>query len=195
MYNLFLKKYYEDNKINFDDLDNINVSKFASFIHTVNLWSQILGFLVFQCDDYKKRKNIIKNLYDENNGDFTHVETFYLFLNELNYKKDISTIPLETYVELYNNLLLNMIKNNKFDDNCQILGSIEYIYQKISTDLINWFKQKYNRYPENHFTLHESLDIIHSKELFELSNKDIDENNLICGADWILGIIKSIIYP
>ena len=56
MYNLFLKKYYEDNKINFDDLDNINVSKFASFIHTVNLWSQILGFLVFQCDDYKKRK-------------------------------------------------------------------------------------------------------------------------------------------
>ena len=61
MYNLFLKKYYEDNKINFDDLDNINVSKFASFIHTVNLWSQILGFLVFQCDDYKKRDYKIHN--------------------------------------------------------------------------------------------------------------------------------------
>jgi hypothetical protein len=193
MYNLFLKKYYENNKINFNEIDNINVDKFASFIHTVSLWSQILGFLVFQCDDYKKRKNIVKNLHDENNGEYTHVETFYMFLNELGYKNNINDIQLETYVELYNKLLLNMIKNNTFDNNCQILGSIEYIYQKITSDLIKWFRHKYNKYPENHFTLHEALDITHSKELFELSDRDIDENNLICGADWILGIIKSII--
>lgn len=195
MYKSYLDNYYDNNKINFNDIDNINLNKFASFIHTINLWSQILGYLVFQCDDYKKRKNIINNLYDENNGNLTHVETFYLFLKELKYNNDIDNIELETYVELYNKLLTNIIKNNSFDNNCQILGSIEYIYHKISTDLVNWYRLKYNKNPENHFTLHEILDITHSKELFELSNKDIEENNLICGADWILGIIKNIIYP
>jgi pyrroloquinoline quinone (PQQ) biosynthesis protein C len=193
MYNSYLNKYYENNKINFNEIDNINVDKFASFIHTVNLWSQILGFLLFQCDEHKKRKNIVKNLYDENNGEYTHVETFYMFLNELGYKNNINDIPLEPYVELYNKLLLNIIKNNTFDNNCQILGSIEYIYHKISTDLVNWYRLKYNKYPDNHFTLHETLDISHSKELFDLSDNDIDENNLVCGADWILDIIKSII--
>jgi len=195
MYNLYLDKYYDDNKINFNEIDNINVDKFASFIHTINIWSQILGYLVYQCDDYKRRKNIIKNLYDENNRDLTHVETFYLFLKELKYNNDIDNIGLETYVELYNKLLFNIIKNNSFDDNCQILGSIEYIYHKISSDLVNWYKLKYNKFPENHFTLHELLDITHSKELFDLSYKNIYENNMNCGADWILGIIKSIIYP
>lgn len=195
MYKSYLDNYYDNNKINFNDIDNINLNKFASFIHTINLWSQILGYLVFQCDDYKKRKNIINNLYDENNGNLTHVETFYLFLKELKYNNDIDNIDLETYVELYNKLLTNIIKNNSFDNNCQILGSIEYIYHKISIDLVNWYRLKYNKNPENHFTLHEILDITHSKELFELSNKDIEENNLICGADWILGIFKNIIYP
>lgn len=194
MYKSYLDNYYDNNKINFNDIDNIDLNKFASFIHTINLWSQILGYLVYQCDDYKKRKNIINNLYDENNGNLTHVETFYLFLKELKYNNDIDNIDLETYVELYNKLLTNIIKNNSFDNNCQILGSIEYIYHKISTDLVNWYRLKYNKNPENYFTLHEILDITHSKELFELSNKDIDENNLICGADWILGIIKSIIH-
>jgi len=193
MYNSYLDNYYDNNKINFNNIDNINLNKFASFIHTINLWSQILGYLVFQCDDYKHRKNIINNLYDENNGNLTHVETFYFFLKELGYNVDIDNIVLETYVELYNKLLTNVIKNNSFDNNCQILGSIEYIYHKISTDLVNWYRLKYNKNPENHYTLHEILDITHSKELFELSNKDIDENNLICGAEWILGIIKSII--
>lgn len=195
MYKSYLDNYYDNNKINFNDIDNINLNKFASFIHTINLWSQILGYLVFQCDDYKKRKNIINNLYDENNGNLTHIETFYLFLKELKYNNDIDNIDLETYIELYNKLLTNIIKNNSFDNNCQILGSIEYIYHKISTDLVNWYRLKYNKNPENHYTLHEILDITHYKELFELSNKDIEENNLICGADWILGIFKNIIYP
>ena len=188
-YNKFLDDYYNNNK---PLLNNININKFASFIYVINHWSQILGFLISKCDNHKKRKTIVENLYDENCKKYTHVETFYLFLLEFGFNKKMDDIENTTYGVLYMRLLTDIITNNNFDECCQILGSIEYIYQKISTDIIQWFIQKYNKIPENHFTMHETLDITHAKDFFELNSKEINENLLIMGADWIIGIIKEI---
>ena len=192
-YNVYLDEYYNKYKINFDNINEINIEKFASFINVINHWSQILGLVIFKCNDHIKRKNLVKNLYDENNGDLSHVETFYLFLKELGIVKNIDEIKSEPYTELYIKNITNIIINNDFDDCCQILGSIEYIYQKISTDIINWFVKKFNKTPEYHFTLHETLDIEHSKEFFELNNKNINNNMLIIGSSWILEIIEKLI--
>ena len=49
------------------------------FIHCVNYWSQILGLLVFKLDDYKDRRIILENLYDE------HFGILYHMLKLLNY--------------------------------------------------------------------------------------------------------------
>ena len=195
MYNSYLDKYYSDNNINLSNINDINVNKFSSFIYAVNAWSQILGILLFKCFDYYKRKTIVKNLYDENNYDLSHVETFYLFLKELNFESEIDDINTDDNVINSINELQNIIINNKFDDCCQILGSIEYTYQKISSEIINWYKRKYNKEPKYHYTLHETLDITHAKELFELSDKDIDDKNLEIGAKWILNLINYLVYP
>ena len=192
-YNIYLDDYYIKNKIDFTKFDNINLNKFSSFIHAINYWSQLLGLVVSKCTDYKKRKNLIKNLYEENNGEYTHVETFYMFLQELGYYHNIDTIQMNVYCELYIENIKRIIIDSDFNYCCQILGSIEYIYQKISKDIINWFHTKYNRNPTHHFLLHETLDIEHAKELFELNTIDIDENNLIIGAEWIIGILKNLL--
>lgn len=192
-YNGYLDEYYNKYKIDFDKIGEINIEKISSFIYIINHWSQILGLVIFKCKDHKKRKNLVKNLYDENNGDLTHVDTFYMFLKELGFSGNIDEIKLEIYTELYIQNITNIIMDNDFDDCCQILGSIEYIYQKISTEIIKWFRQKFNRTPEYHFTLHESLDKEHSKELFELNNKYINNYMLTIGADWILETLKSLI--
>jgi len=192
-YNDYLDEYYNKHKIDFTQIVNIDINRFASFIYVINHWSQILGLIIFKCNNYKKRKNLVKNLYDENNGELTHVETFYLFLKELGFTQDINDIKLEIYSELYIENITHIIMDHDFNDCCQILGSIEYIYQKISKDIIQWFTNKYGKAPDNHFTLHEALDIEHSKELFELNNKDINDYMLTIGADWILGIIKNLL--
>ena len=188
-YNKILDAYYNNNK---PIINNININNFASFIYVINHWSQILGLLISKCDNHKKRKNIIYNLYDENCESYTHVETFYLFLLELGFNKKIDEIENTTYGVLYMRLLTDIISENNFNECCQILGSIEYIYQKISSDIIQWFIKKYNKMPENHFTMHETLDITHAKDFFELNEKEINENALIMGADWIIGIVKEI---
>ena len=192
-YNTYLDDYYAKNKIYFTKIDNIDINKFSSFIHAINYWSQLLGLVISKCSDYKKRKNLVKNLYDENNGEYTHVETFYMFLQELGYMGNIDKINMNLYTELYIANIKYIIQNNNFDECCQILGSIEYIYQKISADIISWFRLKYNHYPKNHFMLHETLDITHAQELFELNTHDICENNLIIGAEWIISIIQNLV--
>lgn len=165
-YNKFLDDYYVINKpvINITD-----INKFASFIYVINHWSKILGLLISKCDNHKKRKTIVENLFDENCEEYTHVDTFYLFLQELNYNKKINEIENTTYGISYIKLLTDFITKNNFDECCQILGSIEYIYQKISADMIDWFIQKYNKLPEHHFTIHETLDITHAKNFFDLN--------------------------
>ena len=192
-YCTYLDDYYINNKIDFSTILEINVSKFATFIHVINHWSQVLGLTLFKCSDYKKRKNIVKNLYDENNHEYTHVETFYHFLLELNYSNTIENIPLDTDATFAIKEISDLIINYNFNDSCQILGAIEYTYQKICIDFIKWFQSKYGHSPKNHFTLHEALDIEHAKELFDLIDNDINEKKLKKGADWIINTIKKLI--
>jgi len=195
MYNSYLDNYYLDNNINFDDINEINLNKFASFIYAINAWSQILGILLSKCDKHYKRKIIIENLYDENNNKLSHVETFYLFLKELDFNNEFKDINIDKNIVSSINYLRHIIICNDFDDCCQILGSVEYIYQKISTEIINWYKKKYNKEPNYHYTLHETLDITHATELWKLSDKNIINENLEKGAKWILDLIRYIVSP
>ena len=74
-----------------------------------------------------------------------------------------------------------------------MLGSIEYIYHLISSDITLYINSETNFKPTFHYTVHEILDINHSYELFEANSKQIDEKNLKFGADWIIDTINDLL--
>lgn len=196
----FLDLHYEENKIKLNQNLDINtfVINFLPFVHLVNYWSQILALIISNCLDPKKRKMIIKNLYEENCEEYSHVDTFILFIKESN----INNVDLKyNLVEIEKNPIVNnsienitnFILNNTFDDSCQMLGSIEYIYHLISADINSYINLKTNSKPNFHYTVHEILDIQHSYELFEANSKQINEYNLKFGAEWIINTINDLL--
>ena len=79
----FLDLHYSNNRIKFFYANiDMFVMNFLPFVHLVNYWSQILALVISSCPDPKKRKMIIKNLYEENCEEYSHVETFLLFIEE-----------------------------------------------------------------------------------------------------------------
>ncbi len=209
----FLDEYYNKNSIEFSKLEVIEfVSNIGPFTVLINYWSQALGKLIEKCENYKIRKNLVKNLFDENCGDLTHVETFVVFLNDI---QNNNKIPNETEsdklefekivdswvhenlqdnnVIKYTDMLKNLIENNSFNDCCQILGAIEYVYHLISRDINKYFELKTGRLPQYHYSAHEILDVDHANGLFNCSNTKINNDNLLKGANWIINSFKSFL--
>jgi hypothetical protein len=191
----YLKSKYE-NSFKIDRLMNIHIFslRIASFIELVNFWSQILGYVVYACDNHKIRKKIINNLNDENCGNLTHVETFYEFLVECGFNKPLDEIKTNHVIKKYYDMLNLYICDNTFEQSCAILGSIEYVYHMMSGEINKYFEEKMNYQPSNHYTTHESLDVKHATDLFECSTSDcLNSKFLDIGANWIINCMEELI--
>ncbi len=68
--------FNNSNKIKFPPNITKFAEKFSFFIELVNYWTQILGLVLFKSSFPSNRKNLIKNLVDENLSELTHCETF-----------------------------------------------------------------------------------------------------------------------
>lgn len=218
-----LNNHYRNFKIEFE---NIKINDFANrmepFIFLVNQWSCILGLSVSKCNNYKIRRNIVANLFDENCDKYTHVETFYFFINEcksenfceqsnsnqsnteqsngdqiyLNIQKILHFSEKNNTINKYYTILKEFIETKTFEEGCQFLGAIEYVYHLISKDINEYFEKSKGIAPLNHYTVHEYLDTQHAFDLFECSydfNSDDTNNNLYSGADWIICVIKDLL--
>lgn len=185
-------KYQNSFKI--DKMMNIQIFslRISSFIELVNYWSQILGYVIYACDDHTIRKKIVRNLIDENCGNLTHVETFYQFLVECGFEGSIKNIKSSFVVKKYHNLLQSYMTNYSFEQCCTILGSIEYIYHIISGEINNFFREKKGYQPSNHYTTHELVDIQHATELFECSDS-LTHELLDIGANWIINCLTELL--
>lgn len=202
-YKKYLDKLYDQNNIDFKSVDkNQFLNKFAPFVHMVNLWSNILSMVLIKCPNHSNRKYIIKNLYEENCLDLTHVDTFCKFLDEINIfnnqsDHDILNIQSNHIIEHYKSELINFVSdpNNDFDSCCQVLGAIEYVYHMISAHIVDFVNTNYGFIPKYHYSVHEILDIQHADELFFSISSDphIKKTNIDIGAYWIINIIKKLI--
>jgi hypothetical protein len=197
-----LNLYYNKlNKIIFPSNIIEFVEKFSFFIELVNYWTQILGLTLFKSSYPSNRKNLIKNLVDENLSKLTHCETFYNFLlecglneNKYNIKELIILSKSNHIIIKYKKLLYDFIIKNNFSDCVEMLGSIEYIYHLISTDINKYFIESHGKNPSYHFNLHEIIDQIHCKELFESSeNLEPLELNMKFGSEWIINVIEELL--
>jgi len=177
---------------------NMNIyifsARISAFIELVNYWSQILGYVIYACNDHKIRKKIVANLMDENCGKLTHVETFYQFLIECGYEGELNNIKTNSIVTHYKDLLYSLITKYTFEQSCSILGSIEHVYHIISKEINNYFKDKKGYQPENHYTTHEIVDVKHAIDLFECSNDDsLTPFFLDIGAHWIIDCLNGLL--
>lgn len=197
-----INKYYlECDKIIFPS-DIIKFAEnFSFFIELVNHWTQILGLVLFKSSFPSNRKNLIKNLVDENLSELTHCETFFNFLLEcgmdktkLNIKELLIASKCNSIIIKYKKQLEDFVNNNTFSECVEMLGSIEYIYHLISSDINKYFAKSHGKNPSYHFNLHEIIDQTHSKELFESSdNLEPKESNVEFGSKWIIGVIKELV--
>lgn len=200
--NTFIKNatHYLDSKyqhsFKIDRLMNIRIFslRLSAFIELVNYWSQILGYVIYACDNHKIRKKIIMNLIDENCGNLTHVETFYQFLVECGFDESLKSIKSNYIILKYQNLLQSYITKYSFEQCCTILGSIEYIYHIMSGEINRYFEETKGYQPSNHYTTHELLDVQHATDLFECST-DVNLTNelLDIGANWIIGCMSELL--
>lgn len=178
-------------KLEFDKSSNVS-QNFSPFIHLVNYWSQILGNVVGKCTDYNIRKYLVKNLFEENCEELTHVETFYLFLQEIGYIGKINDIKMTNIIDNYKKSIDTFILLNSFDDCCQMLGAIEYVYHIISAGIVNYYESRGQKL-NYHFEKHDSLDITHARELYLCNKKEISDTNILFGVRWIVGVIDELI--
>lgn len=200
--NLFINKsikYLENkfsNSFKIDRLMNIRIFalRISSFVELVNYWSQILGYVIYACNDHKIRKKIVMNLIDETCGNLTHVETFYDFLVECGFEGSLKSIKTNYIVSKYHDLLQSYMTTHSFEECCTILGSIEYVYHIMSKEINKYFEEKKGYQPSNHYTTHELLDIQHAIDLFECSNEtSLSESMLDIGANWIIDCINELL--
>lgn len=195
----YLDDNYLSNKIKFNANPDEFIRKFTPFIHLVNYWSQLLCITIAKCDEPKIRGKLIKNLYDENCNELTHVDTFGLFIKEIDVNNicehpiDIHLIAKSNIIFDSMNLITNFVESNDFNDVCQMLGAIEYTYHLISADINKYCADKLNIIPRFHYSIHEILDKEHSFELFEANNKKIKQENLEFGAKWIIESINTLL--
>jgi len=199
-----LDQLYQSKKINFRNLNLNDFSrKFLPFIHLVNYWSQILGFVVYRCSNPNLRNKIIKNLFEENCEEYTHVDTFLLFIKELenrldniqydNIQYEINLIPKNIFIEKLQKDIEEFVLNNTFDDSCQMLGAIEYVYHLISSDINSYCYEKFNIKPRYHYCVHETLDISHATDLFDCNSQEFNIKNLEFGGKWIVNAIQFLL--
>jgi len=214
----YLNQQYEIYKVDLSDidLDDFAVS-FAPFIHLVNFWSQLLALVISKSSKPALRKKIIKYLYKANCDELSQVDTFKLFINECQNNKlasfikevnlhldsdnqikqnlsiDTEIFESNPLISTYKISILNFIETNDFNDCCQMLGAIEYIYHLISKDINYYYKLQTNSDPSYHYTADKVLDISHSNDLFECNSKLINEENLEFGIKWITNCIRTLI--
>jgi len=156
------------------DIDKFLVTQ-ECFISAIDNWSKLLGLLIFYLPTDKERLTIIKNLYDEHgDGDLnkSHTNTFKLLLKSLNYDKNIllynDNLSSFNYVNKFNNDLKDIIMTKNWVYSVAVLGMIEYTYITVSKNIHNYLLNFLPADQINHYSLHETLDVTHATELFEL---------------------------
>lgn len=189
----FLDECYEKIPLNLNCTLKEFSTKITPFIHLIDHWASIIGLLLAKCTHYKHRRKIIKNLYDENCSEMTHVETFYSFLcqsrgeNIMISMKDILDETSSNPIILkYKEMIFNFVSTHDFDDCCQMLGAIEYTYLCVSNDIAKLYLNTTGKKPNRHYNINDTYQRQHATNFFECNATTFKQNNLEFGFRWIV---------
>ena len=164
------------------------------FYYAVDYWVKALK--LFHAKLLKNFYIICANIINENiedelgikNNNISHCDTFknllsnvkkYMLKNNIENKlffddNNLDTINKKSVFD-FNNKITNIIENKSIEYISAFLGIIEYSYVSIS-NIIKIYLDNYN-IEQQHYKIHELLDIKHATDFFEIAIKIINYNS------------------
>ena len=165
------------------------IQSFKHFVIAVDEWSRVIAKVTAYVPSYNERRVLVANLFDENNGVESHVQTFEKFVELLNsivpIQKENCQYALECTKEFVNGLH-SIEASGDWIYAVAALGMIEYTYVTISKN-IHQYVTKYTEKDIPHFAVHETLDVDHAIDLFKLVSNHYSTNE----DQIIAGIVKA----
>jgi pyrroloquinoline-quinone synthase len=145
--------------------------------HVVLYFPRFLSAVLTNIPDYQTRMPLVENLFEEHGKmkeQFVHSETYRNFLlgiglTETEIRKSEPIIP----VIAYNRAIVDLCLHHHFLEGLSALGVIEEIVARVSPIVGQFARTKYGSNKEDlkHFTDHETLDVVHANEIYEVVSK------------------------
>jgi hypothetical protein len=184
---LFEVEYHKNNYFEalenkeFDKDDFVETQK--QFYYAVTFFSRPMGVLAAKIPTPELRLEIVRNFWEEHGeGDTSniHQNTFAELLNRMGNvdKETVNDTHLSPYVRIFNTVLVGTCTLEDYRVGVAMMGIIEHMFSDISGIIgrgiiaNDWVKE------ENmiHYNVHETLDIKHSKDFFDVIEKDWNES-------------------
>lgn len=157
--------------------NGISVEQFAKimapFYFAVYFWHDHLNDFYHQLQDLKVdnsyliKENVMDELGFENGNrhyEKCHTATYINFLHSIGFCSNLECTP---GVKKFIDNLIYLMENKSARFNAYVLGSIEYYYIFVSNIISDFCVKK--SIQQNHFELHEEIDMKHSMDFFSVA--------------------------
>jgi pyrroloquinoline-quinone synthase len=178
-----------------DQINQAQCREAALQIYQVVLhFPRFLSAILTNIPDYKVRMPLVENLFEEHgkmNAAYVHSETYRTFLlgigiSEEEIKNAEASVPVLAYTRAVTDLCLHY----NFLEGLAALGVIEEIVARVSPIVGQYCNRNFMTAGKSlfHFTSHETLDVEHANEIYEVvalfyegENKKVIERGLQLG--------------
>lgn len=152
--------------------------------HVVLHFPRFLAAILSNIHDFKTRMPLVENLFEEHgrlNIAYVHSETYKTFLKGIGITEDeIKNSRPSIPVIAYNRAVTDLCLHHSFIEGLSALAVIEEIVARVSPLIGSYAKRAFTQQKESlfHFTSHETLDIEHAREIYELVDAHANEHNI-----------------
>lgn len=195
---IFSKKPIEDHPLflALPGMNNAQIMETALQIyHVVLNFPRFISALLTNIPDYKTRMPLVDNLFEEHgrlNEAYVHSETYRQFLLGIGLTSEtiIQSKPIIPVVA-YNRAVIDLCLHYPFTEGLAAVGIIEEIVARVSPIIGRFAKERFSDNKDSlfHFTSHETLDITHANEIYELTDQfDLPEHRECLARGFELGM-------
>lgn len=141
--------------------------------HVVEHFPRFLAAILTAIPDYRLRMPLVENLFEEHgrmNTALVHVETYKKFLYGLGVTEEerLQSKPCIGVIA-YNRAIMDLCLHHPYPEGLAALGVIEEIVARVSPLVGAYASAEYGDHADlAHFTDHETLDITHADEIYEV---------------------------
>jgi pyrroloquinoline-quinone synthase len=144
---------------------------------------RFLAALLSNVPDYKLRMPLVENLFEEHgrlNEAYVHCQTYRQFLIGIGLKEEeINRSKPIVPVIVYNRSMIDLCLHYPYAEGLSALGVVEEIVARVSPIIGAFARKEYESTDQHlfHFSSHETLDIAHAQEIYELAALSYTEEN------------------
>ncbi|MEJ8544791.1 TenA family transcriptional regulator [Brevibacillus borstelensis] len=141
--------------------------------HVVHHFPRFLSAILTKMPDYRLRMPLVENLFEEHgrmNTAHVHLETYKQFLRGIGVsEEELAQSQPCIGVIAYNRAVTDLCLHYPYPEGLAALGVIEEIVARVSPLVGAYASAEYgNKTDLAHFTDHETLDVTHANEIYEV---------------------------